>query len=477
VSRISVLAAVAFAATLTASAADGQSTAVGMVFDSVRLRPMVGARVRLDSSSVFALTDGNGRFRLEGIPDGPHRLRVEHPLVDTLGIQMWTPVATFAGAETKAVEIATPSQESLVAVMCAARRAIGPAVLIGRVREADTGNPAVGAKISLVWYEISAVGGVRKVPRVREGIVGPDGIYRICGLPAELEGKAQVIRGGVTSGDVPIEFGQDLVALRSLSIAQAGTISTEATATPTDTAARTGPTETPAASRVFGTAKLTGRVVNKAKAPIEGVHVQLDGANRVALTRPNGEFTLDSVPAGTQTVSVRKLGFAMTEMAVDLSSRDVSRVVIEMEDFVPMLETVRVNASRERALDDVGYARRKRLGAGYFMDGDKLESREMSKFSDILRQAPGIQVNRKGDRQFIQSSRDPVNGCVIFWIDGAQWQQLEAGDIDDFLRPGEVVAVESYSASSTPPEYSGIARGSCQTIVVWTARKIDRKRK
>jgi len=446
-----------------------------MAFDSVRLRPLVGARIRLDSSSLVTVTDGDGRFRLEGIPDGPHQLRVEHPLVDTLGIAMRTPVATFGGAETKVVEIATPSQESLVALFCApAWRARGPGLLVGRVREADSGAPATGAKISLVWFEITTDGGVRKTPRIREGQVGPDGIYRICGLPAELDGKAQVIRGGVTSGDVPISFGQDVVALRSLSVAQAGTITEEPT--PALDSTNKAVTQAPAPPRVFGSAKLTGRVVNKANLPIAGAHVQLDGANRATLSRANGEFTLDSLPAGTQTVSVRKLGFAMTETAVDLSSREASRVTLSMDDFVPVLETVRVSAVRERALDDIGYARRKRLGQGYYIDGDQLASRGMTRFSDVLRQAPGISIQRKGDKQFISDSRDPVNGCVNFWIDGNQWQQLEAGDVDDFLRPGEVGAIEVYSASSTPPEYSGVARGSCKTVIVWTARKLDRKK-
>ena len=93
----------------------------------------------------------------------------------------------------------------------AAWRARGPTALMGRVRDAESGNPAVGAKVSLVWYEIDVASGpIRRSPRVREATVGPDGIYRICGLPAELKGRAQVIRGGLTSGDVPVTFGADV---------------------------------------------------------------------------------------------------------------------------------------------------------------------------------------------------------------------------------------------------------------------------
>ena len=475
--RFPILAAlVAAASGLTAQVLPGQSAAVGTVFDSIRLRPLAGARIRLDSSGLFAVADADGRFRLEGISAGPHYLRVEHPLVDSLGLAIRTPVAPFGAVETKIVEIATPSQETMVNTSCSSVwRSRGPTMLTGRIREADTGAPAIGAKVSLVWYEIATVGGIRKTPRVREAPVGPDGVYRICGLPAELEGKAQVIRGGVTSGDVPIIFGQDLVGLRSLSIAQAGTVITEETAPQTDSVGKPAAQAPP--PRMYGTAKLTGRVLNKASAPIEGAHVQLDGANRATLTRANGEFTLDSLPAGTQTVSARKLGFALTETAVDLSSRDVTRVTVLMDDFVPVLETVRVTASRERALDDVGFAGRKRSSGGWFMDGQEVTNRTMSKFSDVLRSAPGISIQRSGDKQYITSSRDPVNGCVKIWIDGNQWQQLEAGDVDDFLRPGEVGAIEVYSNSTTPAQFEGASRGSCSTIVVWTSRRLDRNKK
>lgn len=74
----------------------------------------------------------------------------------------------------------------------------------------------------------------------------------------------------------------------------------------------------------------------------------------------------------------------------------------------------------------------------------------------------------------LASSRDP-NGCVSVWIDGTQWQQLEPGDIDDFVKPYELAAIEIYSSSMTPAEFQ---RGgsSCMTVVAWTLRRLDRKR-
>jgi hypothetical protein len=292
---------------------------------------------------------------------------------------------------------------------------------------------------------------------VRETQVGPDGTYRICGLPAQLDGKVQVLRGSQTSGEITINFGSDIVYLRSMGLASqvAG-----------------GPDSTRV---LLGTARVSGRVTNNAGAPLSGARVQLEGTTRVATTRLNGEFVLDSLPSGTQTISVRLLGYAPVEQAVDLVSTRPSTVAIKMTEFVPVLEAVRVTAARERGLESVGFNRRRRVGSGYFMDDQDINENS-THFSDVLRSAPGIRVVPSGmNRQVITSSRNP-NGCTVVWVDGTMWQSLEPGDIDDFVRPHELAAIEVYSPSTTPAEFQSRG-GSCTTIVAWTYRKLDRERK
>jgi hypothetical protein len=446
------------------AATPGASSAVGTVFDSVRLRPLVGARVRLDTTDMVATVDRDGRFRLEGIPDGSHYLRVEHPFLDTVGIVLRSPVQRYSAGSSFVGELATPSPETLINMVCTpAWRARGPAALMGRVREADSGTPATGAKVSLVWYEIEVSSGIRRTPRLREVNVGPDGTYRICGLPPQLDGRVQVLRGELTSGDILINFGDDLLFLRSMSIAAPSAV------------IATSDSSRPEAPRTLqGTSRLVGKVLNNAGQPLVGARVQVDGTTRVASTRSTGDFVLDSLPAGTQTVSVRLLGYAPTEQAVDLSSREARSVTIKLTDFVPVLEAVRVSATRERALDAVGFARRKRTGQGHYLEGDQINTNSLY-FSDVLRVVPSVRVQSIGGRQMITSSRD-INGCVAIWVDGNQWQQLQPGDIDEFVKPHELAAIEVYSAATAPAEFQSTRTGSCTTIVAWTARRLDRKR-
>jgi hypothetical protein len=250
-----------------------------------------------------------------------------------------------------------------------------------------------------------------------------------------------------------------------MSVAQPGAIAGSGS----DSSARGAP------AAGLGTARLTGKVVNNAGKPLAGARVQLEGTTRAAVTRPNGDFVLDSLPAGTQNVTVRLLGFAPVEEAVDLISREPRNMTIKMTEFVPVLETVRVTAARERALDAVGFTRRQRTGQGHYMDGDEINTNSLN-FSDVMRTAPGIRVVQTQGRQVITSSRNP-NGCVQVWVDGTAWQQLEAGDIDDFVKPHELAAIEIYSPATTPAEFQAARGGSCMTVVAWTYRRLDRDRK
>jgi hypothetical protein len=85
---------------LSAQAPGGGASTVGTVYDSVRLRPLAGARIRLDSSDLVAIADADGRFRMEGIPAGPHYFRVEHPILDTLGISLRSATQTLGATDT-----------------------------------------------------------------------------------------------------------------------------------------------------------------------------------------------------------------------------------------------------------------------------------------------------------------------------------------------------------------------------------------
>jgi hypothetical protein len=376
---------------------------------------------------------------------------------------MRTPEYPFGANESHELDLDIPSGDRISAAFCTpAQRTRGPAIMVGFVRDPDTKAPAVGSKIQLV-YQIADQAG-KKSPTIREATVDTLGQYRICGLPADMSGKVQVFRNGVSSGEVPAEVANG-IAIRAFSIVAQHQAIAEVT------------NDSGKVKRVAkGSARVTGKIVDKNGRPLGDARVTLQGGGTTVLSRSNGDFTLDSLPSGTQALVVRKLGYAVTETPVELSSNEPLRTTVRMDDFVPTLAVMRVEAAQDKALADVGFLSRKQTGQGFYMDGTMINHLSLS-FSDVMRMAPGLRVQPRGDGRtyVITDSRSSSGGCVNYYVDGTLWQTMTPGDIDDFVRPAELVAVEVYHGAQTPPQFTPPGQSSCAAIVAWTVAKVRPK--
>lgn len=443
----------------TTPAAAGFAVVRGHATDSIRGQPLAKAIVIVEGTMRIALADGSGNFQIDSIPAGSHRLSLAHPILDTLGLMIMTPAMVMRPGDTITVEMATPSPARIVSMRCPAAvlQLRGPAALMGQVYDPDSLKAATGARVQLVYQETLL--GFKGQPIVRESVVDSSGTYRICGLPTPIAGKLQVFRNGVSTGQVDVEVSGPL-GLRSLTIAAAQV------ATVADTAGRT--------RRILsGSSRLAGRVLSKAGTPIQSARVSVDGAAPVAITNEKGEFTLDSLPSGTQTVEVRKIGFAAADKPVELSARTAAQTTITLD--VAELAPLVITAGSNRVLEDLGFEDRKRRGLGTFIEGERV-NREAVRFSDALRTVSGIRVVPAGNgRSAITNSRDPVGGCVNTWVDNVMWREMSPGDLDDYVMPSEVRAIEVYSSNNTPGQFQMAGATSCATIVVWTNRYVNRR--
>jgi len=66
-------------------------------------------------------------------------------------------------------------------------------------------------------------------------------------------------------------------------------------------------------------------------------------------------------------------------------------------------------------------------------------------------------------------------GCVNVYVDGSRWQQMEAGDLDSFVRPQDVAAIEVYPGGGSMPVEFQSTGGDCAAVVVWTKLNVNRK--
>jgi hypothetical protein len=449
----------------------------GSVTDSIHGGiALPGAIIRIGTTNRQGTTDANGRFEIDSIPPGQHSLTLIHPLLDTLGISITTRAVPFQAGQTLAVEMAIPSAQTVLERSCpAAWRARGPSALVGKVLDADNDTPLVGAKVTLVWEELSLTT-LRKEPRVRTQPVGADGTYRICGLPGGVNGSVQAEFNGRKTAEVRVIMDEaNPLGFQSLRI---GTnVVAEA---PVDTTPRAPGSPARVDSvppRLRGPARLTGRVVNAAGTPVANARVDVQGTGAAALSREDGSFGFSDLPSGTQALVVRQLGFEPVEIPVELSARTPKQVTVRMSKPARILDPVAVVAERSKeGLDQVGFNRRQKTGFGYFMSTEDIEKRQATRMTDLFRTVPSLRVVPSGMDYVVESGRDVQGGCVRYVVDGSPYQALFPGDIDRLMPPHDVAAVEVYSGSSTPAEFQAPGNSSCTTIVMWSRFKVKKDR-
>ncbi|MEP7381184.1 MAG: carboxypeptidase regulatory-like domain-containing protein [Gemmatimonadota bacterium] len=451
----------------------------GVVFDSLHRAPLSEATVSVEGTNRFTVTTRLGIFAIDSVPPGQRRLRVDHPVLDSLGITMVTAPFQLSEGATGTVQLSVPSAATLIEVSCpAARRNLGPAAVIGRLLDADTDAPVKGARVSVAWLEISINAGLRRVPRLRDALSTEDGMFRICGLPAGFEGTLQAQVKTVTTSEVRVKDDGSLLVVQGLKIGNANTVITEAT----DSAAiqrqkevSTGP-QFSAARLQSGNAVLTGRVVNAAGAPVVGARIDVLGTPGATLTKEDGKFSIPDLPSGTQSVVVRQIGFAPEERAVELSTRAPAEVSITMARPATMLNTVVVKADRDVGLEKVGFAQRKKMGGGYYMDGDAITQRAPNMLTDLFRTIPGLRVVPSGNGidYTVESARSVTGSCVKYYVDGAPFEAVFPGDVDRILPPSEIAAIEVYNGISVPAQFQMAGNSSCAAIVLWSKTRVDR---
>jgi hypothetical protein len=455
---------------------------LGTVFDSVHNTPLAGATVFVLGTTRIGNTSERGLFNIDSLAPGMHKIHVTHDLLDSLGISMVTDSFPVTAGERKVLELGVPSSETLVALSCnPATRRLGPSAIIGRLLDADTDQPVTGARISFAWSEISLADGLRRMPRVRGATANADGVFRICGVPSDVEGTLQADKGGITTAEIKVTFiGQPLV-IQGLKIGNANTVSqAQADSTQTPTARGAGEQRFSAVNYQKGQAILRGKVVNANGTPMANVRVEVEGTTSRALTNAEGTFSLAELPSGTQSVTARQLGFAPVSKPVDLSTREVATTTITMSQPVQMLDPVVVRAESDMGLDNIGFTTRKRAMSGTFMDADDIMKRGPNVLTDVFRTVPSLRVVPVSPYDYaVESSRGNMLGgnCVKFWLDGSQYDPVFPGDVDRMIPPYNIAAIEVYNGSTVPIEFTSANSSNCAVIVIWSKYEAGKPRR
>jgi hypothetical protein len=435
----------------------------GVVFDSAHARPLAGARVlafgiepRPDFSA-GSTTDERGRYRIDSLPPGRYMVGFESPLLDSLEITLAPREIAIAAGRTARVDLAFPSGATLRAAACPGitlPKETG--AIIGRVLDPDTELPLAGVVVAVSWQDLTIDRATLRLDsRERTGADTTDarGWYRLCGVPTDSWLLLQLQHGGRAGMAIRALVSDTIgMALRHLSFS--------ATASRPIVVADSVPRNVADTTPLSGTAMLSGVVRGLGDAPLPETEVRVRGTRSTARSDASGRYSLTGLPAGTQVLEVRHVGYLLTEESVELrSGRTVSHDV-RLQRIVN-LDSVRIVARRNRYSE---FEQHRKQGFGTFLNIDDIERRNPLRTSDLIRMMPGFRVNGDGIDARVTSGRGAsIHGeCAVnIVIDGMPGQDI------NLVNPGEIGAIAAYrEGQPVPMTYN---RG-CGAIVIWTKR-------
>ena len=182
----------------------GRVNVIVQVVDSVTSAPVRGVLVRTAESRSAVASDSAGRVRLDRIPPGPITVRLDSPMLESIGRSPFMVSVTVAPMNDATIPIAIPSERAAVAARCGERSLDwGEGMLRGRIVGSDSTSKA---PVVITWKTSYArLGGGESVvaEQRREVQLANDGGFEMCGVPRDATVTIQ--RVGETT---PLATGQ-----------------------------------------------------------------------------------------------------------------------------------------------------------------------------------------------------------------------------------------------------------------------------
>jgi len=170
-------------------------------------------------------------------------------------------------------------------------------------------------------------------------------------------------------------------------------------------------------------------------------------------------------------LELRALGYAPRRALVDLAASQELTVDLALEEFPTTIDTLRVFGAAPAGGDALaGFARRRALSQGVFLDPEGVERRRPLNFSDLVRGIAGVDVvTIDGARAIAMRSLAGDGTCEPELVmDGVRVLRYDS-DIDHLIPASIVRALEVYPRRiQAPPEFQA---PDCGTIVVWTGAR------
>jgi hypothetical protein len=431
------------------------------------------ARLEPEPAVAFgAKPDEQGRYHIDSLPAGRYMIQLTHEALDSLDLALPASEVLIAAGKTAEVPFSLPSSLALRDAVCRGltlRKETG--AVVGHVVDADTEQPLANADVAISWMELAFD---RKTLHANAEQhdnwvrTGPRGEYRICNVPIGSWLLIQLQYAGRAGNAVRVSVSsEEAVVVRnlSLSVVEAPTLSALDSAGATVRGLDSEPTtddSVDAGLYLSGTASVNGVVRGDGGRPLDDVEIRVVNARPMARTGADGRFTLNNLPAGTQLLAVRRIGYLVGDVAVELRPNRTVRQDVLLRRVVS-LDSIRVVARRSRYAD-FEY-RRKNSPGGRFLTANELAKEHATELAPVIQHVGGFSIVGFGanTQVFSTSARAGRPNCkeVNVVIDGVDQATINA------VPPHDIAAVEIYAeAAGAPAQY----RAECGLIVIWTKK-------
>jgi hypothetical protein len=424
----------------------------GIVFDSITMRPLVGATVQVTAATNLAqsrtvTTDTTGAWHLAALPAGSYLVGVTHPLLDSLALELPTATVTAIADADVALPIATPAPETFLHRACP-NTADSTGLLIVRVRAAATGAAIPGATLVARWTAVQrTTAGIRIATPAVQLTAGDEGVMSLCGVPVETTVQLRAMSGADSTGTLAITLPARGLLWRDLFLGAASNSR--------DTSAR-----------------VVGIVQDPRGKAIGGAQIALVGTAREVTATSAGRFVMPNLPYGTQTFDVRAIGYIPERVLVDVRGDAAPPVTIALRSRGTVLDSVRITARGTSAMNAMEFERHARSGLGAFFGDSAIRATGTGFITDLIRRVPGITTRTGaytagGDTLYMKGLGSTSFCIPNIFVDGTKL--ADAATLDRIVATSDVIGIEVYTRpSEIPAEFMGYS--NCGAVVVWTGR-------
>jgi protocatechuate 3,4-dioxygenase beta subunit len=160
----------------------------GTVFDSTRGVALARATIFLKGTGDSARSDEGGGYALAVPLDGVYEVSFRHARLDSLGVTAPTVEVMLRSGGRAVVPLAIPAEPRLVQALCPTEPLReGERIMVGVVRDQDSGHPLSGARVELRWQTIGGErGGLHAQETVIRVAADSAGRYVLCRTPLAL---------------------------------------------------------------------------------------------------------------------------------------------------------------------------------------------------------------------------------------------------------------------------------------------------